>query len=124
MCTTLISDATYPRVLGRLGVVLPSVPYICFQVGLASQQLQKAFQERDMEGKSPCGLIMNFDLWAVPGDCSAHALRACILCLHKGMLHCILHVGIFTVRVGMLCVHMSCWHFHTVFFSYMMACCT
>ena len=27
------------------------------------------------------------------------------------MLHCISHVGIFTVRVGMLCVHMSCWHF-------------
>ena len=68
------------------------------------------FQER-VEGKSPCGLIMNFDLWAAPGGCSAHALRACILCLHKGMLHCISHVGIFTVRVGMLCVHMSCWHF-------------
>ena len=67
-------------------------------------------QERD-GGKSPCGLIMNFDLWAVPGGCSAHALRACILCLHKGMLHCISHVGIFTVRVGMLCVHISCWHF-------------
>ena len=68
------------------------------------------FQER-VEGKSPCGLIMNFDLWAAPGGCSSHALRACILCLHKGMLHCISHVGIFTVRVGMLCVHMSCWHF-------------
>ena len=43
-------------------------------------------------------------LWAVPGGCCAHALRACILCLHKGMLHRISHVGI-------LCMHMSCWHF-------------
>ena len=81
-----------------------------FSAGLASQQLQKSFP-RTCGGKSPCGLIMNFDLWAVPGGYSVHALRACILCLHKGMLHCISHVGIFTVRVGMLCVHMSCWHF-------------
>ena len=103
MCTTFISDATYPRALGRLGVVLPSVPYICFQVGLASRQLQKSFP-RTCGGKSPCGLIMNFDLWAVPGGCSAHALRACILCLHKGMLHCISHVGILCMLACCVCI--------------------
>ena len=50
-------------------------------------------------GKSPCGFIINFDLWTVPGGCSAHALRAFILCIHKGMLHCISHVGVLCVYV-------------------------
>ena len=55
---------------------------------------------------------MNFDLWAVPGGVVrmhfAHAYCACITacCTAYRML-----VYSCTVRVGMLCVHMSCWHF-------------
>ena len=110
MCTPLISDTTYPYALGRLGVALPSVPYICFASGLGFSAIKHV--ERNPLVGSSC---MNFDIWAVPGGCSVHGLHACISCLHSGMLHCISHVGILCMHVGMLYVHISCWHFvHTV----------
>ena len=132
MCTTLISDAMYPcRALGRLGVVLPSVPYICFQAGLASQQLQKSFQERD-GGKSPYGLIINFDLWAVLGGVVrmhfAHAYCACITacCTAYRMLvysRCVLACCVCICHVGILFVQLVCCAYMMIYCAYMMAYC-
>ena len=89
-----------------------------FLKGLASQQLQSVFQER-VEGNPLVGSTMNFDLRAVPGGCSAHALCTCILCLHNGLLH----VYIACWCIVYACRHVVCAYVMLAFCACMLVCC-
>ena len=112
----------YPRALGRLGLGSgsPISPLIIIFVSkeLGFSATSKCFP-RGCGGKSPCWLIMNFDLRAVPGGCSAHALRTCILCLHNGLLH----MYIACCCIVYACQHAVCAYVMLAFCACMLVCC-